>query len=158
MILCRPRLPQPRVKDIVERIHHRLRRPSSGSHEIDILRVARRGQMKRVEGRAAAKRERVVKDVVRKDRHQRAADDQILLDLRILRPRRLRPPFENVIAWNHRSISTSAFTNSFHASWRLDLPRAAPGTEQDGFVHVRAHVLLKRLRLATGSGQLQKVA
>ena len=126
LILCRPRLPQPRVKDIVERIHHRLRRPSSGSHEIDILRVARRGQMKRVEGRAAAKRERVVKDVVRKDRHQRAADDQILLDLRILRPRRLCPPFENVIAWNHRSISTSAFTNSFHASWRLDLPRGAP--------------------------------
>ena len=25
-------------------------------------------------------------------------------------------------------------------------------------MHVRAHVLLKRLRLATGSGQLQKVA
>ena len=74
-----------RVKDVVERIHHRLRRPSSGSHEIDILRVARRGQMKLVEGRAAAKRERVMKDVVRKDRNQRAADDQILLDLRILR-------------------------------------------------------------------------
>ncbi len=49
------------------------------------------------------------------------------LDLRILRPRRLRPPFENVIAWNHRSNSTSAFKNSFHVSWRLDLPRGAPG-------------------------------
>ena len=38
--------------------------------------------------------------------------NQILLDLKILDPRYLRPPCRDVIAWDHASTSISVLTNS----------------------------------------------
>ena len=72
--------------------------------------------MKLIERGTAAKRERVMQDRVRKDRDKGAADDQILFDLNVLRPRRLLPPFEDMVPRNHRSTSTSVFRNSFQSS------------------------------------------
>ena len=66
--------------------------------------------MKFVESGAATERERVVQDRVGEDLDQRPADDQVLLDLKVVRPRRLLAPFEDEVAWNHRSAFTRAFT------------------------------------------------
>jgi hypothetical protein len=47
---------------------------------------------------------------MREDFSQRAADDQILLDLKVLHPWRTGAPFGDVVAWDHLAASTSALT------------------------------------------------
>jgi hypothetical protein len=61
-----------------------------------------------MECRAATKRQRIAQVHVRKYLDERATDDEILLDLKILDPRGYRPPFGNVVTWDHSSASTFA--------------------------------------------------
>jgi hypothetical protein len=58
------------------------------------------------------------KDGMREDGNERAADDEILLDLKVLHPRRLRPPCRDVVARNHSSASTLALMSTFHREFR----------------------------------------
>ena len=66
--------------------------------------------MELVQGRATAEGESVVQEAIGENLDQRTADDEILFDLNVLRPGRPRAPLQNVVARNHKSISTSAFT------------------------------------------------
>ena len=59
--------------------------------------------------------------------HQCAADDRILLDLKILDPGCPRAPLRNVIARDHASISTSALTSSFQPASRIAPSRGTAG-------------------------------
>jgi hypothetical protein len=47
---------------------------------------------------------------MRKYLYERAADDEILLDLEVLDPRNDRPPFADIVAGDHNSASTFALT------------------------------------------------
>jgi len=64
--------------------------------------------MKLVERRAAPERKSFAQERVREYLDERAADDEILLDLEILHPRGLRPPLGDVVPRDHNSASTLA--------------------------------------------------
>ena len=66
--------------------------------------------MKFIERRAAPERQRIAQMPMRKYLDERAADDEILLDLRVLNPRSFRPPFGNIVTRDHSSASTFALT------------------------------------------------
>ncbi len=104
------RLAEPRIQSVAQRVHHRACRLRLRLDKIDVLRISRRRQMQLVQRRAAAKGEGIVQNGMREDLDEGAADDEILLDLDVLRPRRTRAPLEDVVARDHRSGSTSALT------------------------------------------------
>lgn len=47
-----------------------------------------------------------------KDCAQGARDHEVLLDLEIINPRRMRSPLGDLVTWDHTSGSTSALTMS----------------------------------------------
>lgn len=111
LALPAPRLAQPGIERLAQRIHHRTCWLGLRLDEVDILRIpGGRFQVKLVERGRATERERLPQHGVRENRDQRPADNEILLDLVVAHPGCLRPPFRNVVARNHRSVSTSAFT------------------------------------------------
>ena len=84
--------------------------------------------MQFVQCRATAKREGLVQDRMRVDIDECSADDEVLLDLRIVNPRCFRPPFGDVVTRDHMSGSTSALTSTFHAEDRCACRDGLPGT------------------------------
>jgi hypothetical protein len=87
----------------------------TGGHldEVDVLRVAARGiEVELVQGRTAPERGGASQERVREQVDDRPADDQILLDLRVGDPRRLRAPGRDVGALDHASGSTFSFTST----------------------------------------------
>ena len=113
------RLAKPRIENRPESVHDRTGRFRQYLDEIDIFGVARRRfQIQLVERRPAAKRERPGKKLMGEDRDKRTADNEVLLDLKILNPRCFRPPFGDVVAGDQLSASTSALTNSFQSASR----------------------------------------
>jgi len=67
-------------------------------------------EMKLIERRAAPERKRIAQVPMRKYLDERAADDEILLDLEVLNPRGYRPPLGDVVTRDHSSASTFALT------------------------------------------------
>ena len=74
--------------------------------------------MQLVERRSAAKRERSRDRRIREELDQCPANDEILLDLRIVDPGCVLPPLSNVVARDHVSISTVALTRIFQSALR----------------------------------------
>jgi hypothetical protein len=58
------------------------------------------------ERRAAPERKRIAQVLTRKYLNERAADDEVPLDLKILDPRGFPPPFRNMVTRDHSSAST----------------------------------------------------
>ena len=113
-------MPQPHVSDFERGIRHATSLAmferladglGLGLDQIDVFGVARgRSEVELVQGGTATE-----EHAVRQLRHpehldERPADDEVLLDLEILHPRRFTPPLGDVVARNHRSGITSAFT------------------------------------------------
>lgn len=61
------------------------------------------------------------------DLDQSTADHQVLLDLRIVNPRRLGTPLGDVVERDHRSGSTLALTSIFQPLSRVPERLLAPG-------------------------------
>lgn len=88
-------------------------RPGLDLHEVEVFGVsARRRQNELVERSPAAEGEAVRERRIREDLHERPRENEILLDHRIVGPRRHSPPRDDVGLRDHAlaSISTSSFT------------------------------------------------
>jgi len=102
-------LPKPRVENAAERLHHRACRFRFRLNEVNVFGIpGGRLQVKLVQRRSTTEGESLMERGMREYLDQRAADDEVLLDLEVLNPRRFRPPFGDVVARDHRSGSTSA--------------------------------------------------
>ena len=136
--LLPPRFAQPGIERPTQCVHQGAGRPGSDLDQIDILGVARgRRQVELVERRAAPESQRPGEHRIGEHRDQGAADDQILLDLEVLAPRRALPPVGDVVPRDHASGSMLAFTNS-----RQSFDRGAPSALAPGrsFVKFRARI------------------
>jgi len=104
--------PRQRLANRVDRRANPLR---ADLHQVDILRVAQRlSEQQLVDCGAAAKGDpafqlRRVEEIA-----ERAADDQVLLDLPQIRPRRARAPLLKVSARNQASTSTRSLMSNIH--------------------------------------------
>src|SRR3989304_2077999 len=65
-----------------------------------------------MEGRAPTKRDFARKELVREELDDHAANDEVLLDLRVRRPRRLRAPGRDMCPRDHVSASIFSFTST----------------------------------------------
>lgn len=96
---------QPGIEYITQRRHDGSGRFRPYLHEVDVFGVAcRRVEIELVERRTAPKRQRLAKKRVGEYSDQPAANYQVLLDLGVGHPWRLRPPFSDVVARDQRSI------------------------------------------------------
>src|SRR5690606_40438124 len=97
--------------------------------EVDILRITRgRFEVQLVKRGAATKGEGIAQHGMREDIDKRLADHKVLFDLSIINPWCLGAPFGDVVARDHDSGSTVAFTITFQSAFRSALFEAAPGT------------------------------
>ena len=80
-----------------------------------------------VERRPSPEGERPGKKRIGEYLDQGTADDQVLLDLEILAPRRPLPPLGDVVPRDHASVSMLAFTNSRQSFDRRAPSASAPG-------------------------------
>ena len=88
-------------------------------HQVDVLGVAGgRHEVELVEGRPATEEQALRQPRHLEDLDERTADHEVLFDLRVGRPRCVRPPLGDLVPGDHRSGSTSAFTISFQAATR----------------------------------------
>ena len=78
------------------------------------------------ERRAAPQGKRIGERWMPEDLHQRTADHQVLLDLRIVNPRCLGAPLGDVVERDHRSGSTLALTTIFQPLSRVPELLLAP--------------------------------
>ena len=92
------------------------------------VRVPRgRRQVELVERGTAAEGERPGENRIGEYLDQGPADDEVLLDLEVLVPGRLRPPLGDVVPRDHASASMLAFTNSRQSCDRGASVASAPG-------------------------------
>ena len=126
--LLPPRFAEPGVERVSQGVQHRTCRPGLYLNQIDILGVPRgRRQVELVERGTAAEGERPGENRIREYLDQGPADDEVLLDLEVLVPGRLRPPLGDVVPWDHASASMLAFTNSRQSCDRGASVASAPG-------------------------------
>jgi len=93
---------------------------SARLYEIDVFGVAGcRCEVELEERGSAAERQAIRKPVGAEDIHERPADDEILLDPRVLGPRCVAAPLRDVRCRDHRSGSTCTLIETFQ--------RASPG-------------------------------
>ena len=96
-------------------------------HQIDVFGIPERvSKEELVDGRPAAERETLREPRVIEDGAQRAADDQILLHLPRIWPRRRPAPLLDIGAGNHASISTGALRINFQLGASVAASAAAP--------------------------------
>ena len=127
--LLPPRAAKPGIERISQGVHHRAGRPGLYLNQIDILGVPRgRRQVELVERGAATEGERPGESGIGEYLDQGPADDQVLLDLEVLGPRRPLPPLGDVVPRDHASGSMFAFTNSLQSFDRGTSAASAPGT------------------------------
>ena len=134
--LLPPRLAKPGIERPSQSVHQRTGRSGLDLDQIDILGIARgRRQVELVERRASPEGEPLGEHRIGEHLDQGAADNEVLLDLEALAPRRPRPPLGDVVSWDHESVSTLEFTNS-----RQSVERGAPSASALGssFVKLRA--------------------
>lgn len=97
-------------------------------HQVNIFGITgRRFQVQLVKRCSAPEGEGLCKKGMIEYIHQSAADHKVLLDLKVLHPGCLRPPFRDVIVRDHSSASTSTLMNSFQSASRGPLELGAPG-------------------------------
>ena len=119
-------LAEPWIENLVQGVHRRAGRSGNCLHQIDVLGITGgRLQVEFVERRAAAERESFGQNGMGKHLDQHPGDDQILLDLGSLDPRRLCSPFGDVVARNH--ASTSALMHSRQSAARGARSRGPAG-------------------------------
>ena len=95
-------------------------------------------QVELVKRRPSPECERLRENWIGVQRDQGAADNQVLLDLEILAPRRLLAPLGDEVSRDHASVSMLAFTSS-----RQSFDRRAPSASTPGrsLVKLRACAL-----------------
>jgi hypothetical protein len=98
-------------------------------NEVDIFRVAvGAAEEDLVERRAASEGKSGAEKVVREDGDERAADQQVLFDLLLLGPRRLRRPFQDVgLRDQDRSPGVCGFSVSIGGRFVRFLARPGAG-------------------------------
>ena len=107
------RLAEPTVEPRAEAIDRRLRRDRAQLNEIDVVGVAPwRREMQLVERCPAAQRDRARELGVFEDGDERPRENEILLDLLVGRPARLRAPLGDEVGWDHASTSIVVFTST----------------------------------------------
>src|SRR5207342_878172 len=90
-----------------------------GLHQVDVFGVAQRLlEQQLVDGRAAAEGDLAGERGRIEQVAERAADDQVLLDLRRVRPRGVLPPGLDVGLGDQASTSTTSLTSSFQVESR----------------------------------------
>ena len=145
--LLPPRLAQPGIERASQAVHQRTGRPGLNLDQVDILGIARgRRQVELVERRASPKRERPRENRIRVHRDQGAADDQVLLDLEILAPRRPLPPLADVVPRDHASVSILVFTSS-----RQSFDRFAPSASASGRSLVKLRACARTCSLSSSA-------
>ena len=106
-----PRFAKPRIEGRAQRFHHRPGGSGFRLDQVDILGVAGgRFQVQFVQRRPATEGKGFMQDRLRKDGHQRAANNEVLLNLEVLHPGCVAAPFRDEVTRNHNWSSTSVLT------------------------------------------------
>lgn len=115
-----PRLTEPGVEDLAHRVESPPDWCSHRLNQVDVLGVPRRrAQVELVQGGSTAPRQGGCKLAGTEDVDRGPAEDDVLLDLLIRRPRRDGAPFGNEVPRDQRSGSTSKLMATFHREDRL---------------------------------------
>lgn len=120
-------LAEERIQHTQQRAGDVADRPVADQHEIDVLGIAsRRREMHLVKHGSAAHGDLLLQERVAEDQHHGAGQEQILLDLRIACPWRMRAPADDLRARDHALTSTEAFSMTSHGA------RRGPSAGSDG--------------------------
>ena len=124
--------PEPRIEHGPYRREGRTDRAPLHLHEIQVLRVARRRRQEQlVERGPASEGHRSRRHLVTEQIDHGPRQDQVLLDLKVRNPGRLRPPLGDEVERDHHSCSTSWLMFNFHRCERErtgSSPPASSGT------------------------------